>query len=221
MKIGRLENESARYAKLRDELQIAEKQLRDQRERVAQLRRGLPLDTRVDDELFEEVRDGVRLPVKLSHLFDEPDKPLVLMQFMYGKAQAEACPMCSMWADGYAAVVEHLSERVNFAVLIAGDVERFSLVAAARGWQNLRVVSAAGSDLKVRLGFEVADGSQLPGVSVFVRSDDGAIVHFYSQSALLGQSELRGMDLLSPVWSYLDLTPEGRGEWYPSGMSAP
>ena len=26
----------------------------------------------------------------------------------------------------------------------------------------------------------------------------------------------RGIDLLSPVWNLLDLTPEGRGEWLPS-----
>ena len=24
----------------------------------------------------------------------------------------------------------------------------------------------------------------------------------------------RGIDLLSPVWHLLDLTPQGRGEWY-------
>jgi predicted dithiol-disulfide oxidoreductase (DUF899 family) len=24
----------------------------------------------------------------------------------------------------------------------------------------------------------------------------------------------RGIDLLSPVWHVLDLTPRGRGEWY-------
>jgi predicted dithiol-disulfide oxidoreductase (DUF899 family) len=26
----------------------------------------------------------------------------------------------------------------------------------------------------------------------------------------------RGIDLLSPVWHLLDLTPGGRGDWYPS-----
>ncbi len=25
----------------------------------------------------------------------------------------------------------------------------------------------------------------------------------------------RGMDLLSPVWNYLDLTPDGHGDWFP------
>ena len=26
----------------------------------------------------------------------------------------------------------------------------------------------------------------------------------------------RGVDLLSPVWNLLDLTPQGRGDWYAS-----
>ncbi len=28
----------------------------------------------------------------------------------------------------------------------------------------------------------------------------------------------RGLDLLNPVWNILDLTPQGRGDWYP-GLS--
>jgi predicted dithiol-disulfide oxidoreductase (DUF899 family) len=26
----------------------------------------------------------------------------------------------------------------------------------------------------------------------------------------------RGIDLLAPIWHFLDLTPEGRGNWYTS-----
>ncbi|MFE5399799.1 hypothetical protein ACFQ9Z_00035 [Streptomyces sp. NPDC056580] len=26
----------------------------------------------------------------------------------------------------------------------------------------------------------------------------------------------RGIDLLAPVWHLLDLTPQGRGDWYPT-----
>ena len=28
--------------------------------------------------------------------------------------------------------------------------------------------------------------------------------------------QFRGIDLLSPVWNLLDLTPKGRGDWEPS-----
>ena len=59
MLYGKLSNESERYRKARAELLEAEMGLRDQRERVAELRRALPLDTRVDDYLFHDGRKPV------------------------------------------------------------------------------------------------------------------------------------------------------------------
>jgi predicted dithiol-disulfide oxidoreductase (DUF899 family) len=41
--------------------------------------------------------------------------------------------------------------------------------------------------------------------------------HFYSASAIMDVDEGRGMDLLSPVWHFLDLAPDGRGDWCPPG----
>ena len=215
MAIGRLPNESEEYGEIRDRLQEEEKALRDQRERVAALRRQLPLDTVLDDQVFEEFRNSKRVVVRLSELFDDPSQPLVLMHFMHGKKQAEPCPMCTMWADGYNGVVPHLRRRMNFAVLIAGDIESFTSFAESRHWDHLRLVSAGDSDFKQRVGFETEDGGQFPGLSVFVREADGSLRHFYSQSALMGDDKFRGMDLLSPVWNFLDVTPEGRGDWFP------
>ena len=214
MKIARFEKESDAYRQARDELQAAEIALREQRERVAELRRSLPRDHAIDDLVFQEAKGGKAVPVNLSELFANPDQPLVLMQFMYGKKQENACPMCSMWADGYNGAMKHLRQHMNFAVLVEGDPVVFSEFAASRGWDQLRIVSSAGTTLKSDLGFETPDGGQIPGVSVFERKADGSITHFYSQSAMLDDSG-RGMDLLSPVWNYMDLTPEGRADWFP------
>lgn len=214
MNIGRPPNESPAHRNLRDELRDAEIALRDQRERVAELRRRLPLDTVIDDQVFEEIRDGARVPVRLSELFDDPAKTLVLVHFMYGKKQEKPCPMCTLWADGYAGIVSHLRQRMNFAVLVAGDIGTFGEYARSRGWWKLRVVSAAGSELKRRLGFEEDDGAQWPGASVF-RRDGSRLIHSYSVCANFGEEQYRGMDLLSPFWHFLDLTPEGRGDFMP------
>lgn len=214
--IGTHPKQSPEYTKQRTELFEAEVALRDQRERVAELRRALPQDTEVGDETFARVRDGAVEPVKLSALFDDPSKPLLLMHFMFGKKQQSPCPMCSGWADGYDGIQKHLAQRANFFVFVAGDVAEFEAYARSRGWQNLSIVSAAESDLKRTLGFEGNDGAQHPGVSVFVRRDDGTVVHTYSQCAFLGEAGFRGMDLLSPLWHFLDLTPEGRGDFMPS-----
>jgi predicted dithiol-disulfide oxidoreductase (DUF899 family) len=215
MALRPLANESPEYRKLRAELLEAERALRDQIERVAALRRALPAGTVVEDAVFEEVREGVRVPVRLSELFERPDQTLVLMHFMYGKKQAKPCPMCTLWADGYDGIVPHLRQRVSFAVLVAGDPGAFAEYARSRAWRNLRIVGAAGSDLKQRLGFEQPDGAQWPGASVFRKHADGTLVHTYSVNADLAPGQLRGMDLLSPFWSFLDLTPEGRGDFMP------
>ncbi|MCG8588763.1 MAG: DUF899 domain-containing protein [Proteobacteria bacterium] len=215
MRIARFDAESPDYAKLRDELHDAEIALRDQRERVAALRRALPQDGVIENQTFEELCDGVRLPVTLSDLCPEPGRSLVLMHFMYGKQQQTPCPMCTLWADGYDGIVPHLQQRVDFAVLVAGDAGAFAEYGRQRGWSHLRLLSAADSDLKRRLGFETEEGQQHPGVSIFRRSESGDLIHAYSLCAMLGSGEFRGMDLLSPLWHFLDLTPEGRGDFMP------
>jgi predicted dithiol-disulfide oxidoreductase (DUF899 family) len=49
-----LPNESDEYLSKREELRLAEIELMRQRERVAELRRGLPQGTAVQDYAFEE-----------------------------------------------------------------------------------------------------------------------------------------------------------------------
>jgi predicted dithiol-disulfide oxidoreductase (DUF899 family) len=217
-----LPQESDAYRAARDELAQAEIALREQREKVAALRRELPLDTALADDplLLEGPRDlaagddPVR-KVRLSELLAESEKPLVLLHFMYGKAQSEPCPMCTLWADGYDGIVPHLEQRVNFAVFVAGELAPFRRYARERGWRHLRILSAGASTLKRDLGFEDAAGAQEPGVSVFARGSDGALRHFYSGGAIMDDGGYRGMDLLSPLWSFLDVTPQGRGDFMP------
>jgi predicted dithiol-disulfide oxidoreductase (DUF899 family) len=216
------ENESQAYRDLRQELVDAEIALKDQCEAVAGLRRRLRADTPVPDYVLLEgprdlgAGDEPLRSVQLSGLFEEPQQPLMLMHFMYGKKQTKPCPMCTMWADGYDGVVPHLAQKMSFAVLIAGDVGAFRAFARERGWRNLRVLSAGESTIKTDLGFEDADGAQEPGVSVFTLGPNGQTYHFYSGGAMFGDGQFRGMDLLSPVWHFLDLTPQGRGDWLPS-----
>ena len=215
MPVARWPDESPEYAKLRDELHAAEVALRDQRERVAELRRKLPGDAVIEDQTFREVRDGEIVDVKLSELFDDPGKPLILMHFMYGGSQTSPCPMCTCWADAYDGALPHLAQHASFAIFIAGDPGAFGEYARSRGWQNARIVSAGESDLKRRLEFESPEGGQLPGASVITRDSDGRLHHFYSVSAMLGGDGFRGMDLLNPLWHFIDLLPAGRGDFMP------
>ncbi len=207
--------QSEQYRTLREELRQQEIELKEQRERVAELRRRLPLDTVVEDHVFTEAVDGSIRDVRLSGLFTQRDRPLVLMHFMFGKKQTEPCPMCTLWADGYDGIVEHLSQRVDFAVLVAGDAAEFERYARGRGWDRLRVVSSGDTPFKRDVGMEDAEGAQQPGVSVLELADDGTIRHFYTGGAWMGDGHFRGMDLLSPLWSFLDVTRQGRGDFMP------
>jgi predicted dithiol-disulfide oxidoreductase (DUF899 family) len=208
-------SESDEYQRQREELRVAELELIDQAERVAALRRRLPADTVVDDYPLIDVASGDR--VQLSELFSAPGRPLILYHFMFGKAQTEPCPLCTMWIDGYNAAAPHLTQNADFAVVAAADPAAIAAHAASRGWSNLRLLSAGGSTFKYDLGSEEADGEQIESVSVFTRGNDGSVRHVYSKGAQLADDRReRGIDLLPPVWNLLDLTPNGRGDWYPS-----
>ncbi|MDD5328553.1 MAG: DUF899 family protein [Sulfuricella sp.] len=49
------------------------------------------------------------------------------------------------------------------------------------------------------------------------RDADGTLRHTYSAHPRMGaEIKERGIDLLTPVYNLLDLTPKGRGDWYAS-----
>ena len=120
-----LTNESSQYLAKREELRLAEVALMQQRERVAELRRSLPQGAPLKDYVFLEgpadldAGDTPVETVRLSELFTAPRRALVIHQMMFGKKNTSPCPMCTMWLDGWNAVVPHLAESVDIAVVAA------------------------------------------------------------------------------------------------------
>jgi predicted dithiol-disulfide oxidoreductase (DUF899 family) len=209
---------SAAYVDARAQLTAAEDELKHQRERVAELRRQLPADTPVETDYRFTVSDGsgaISTEVPLADLFADPALPLLVIHFMWNPADAEPCPLCTMWADGYDGVVRHLENRANVVLVIKQKLEPFLQFADQRGWRNLRVASSHGTTFNRDFGMESETGSQMPGVSVFQRQGDATVSHFYTVSALLGDDRRRGLDLLTPVWNMFDLLPDGRGDFMP------
>ncbi|NKC16232.1 MAG: DUF899 domain-containing protein [Gammaproteobacteria bacterium] len=180
MNLHTLGTESSEYMAQREALWQAEVALKEQREAVAALRRALPLTTPVTtDYRFQacKVGDDTIDEIGLDGCFRDGNNTAIMMQFMYGKAQKNACPMCAMWTDGYSGVIAHINQRASFSVVVAGELESFRDFARSRGWNpQLQLLSAAGSTFKADLSMETPDGSQLPGVSVFVRKA-GQIYH--------------------------------------------
>ncbi len=214
-------DEPAEYARRREELRQAEVELMHHREKVASLRRQLPVGAVVSDYEFlegpRELADG-DVPVttvRLSELFTSPQRALVVQHVMYGKRQTSPCPMCTMWIDGLNGVVRHIGQNADFVVAAAADPATLRAHARDRGWDNVRLLSCGASTFQYDLGAEDEEGNQDSTVSVFTLDADGTPRHFYSCHPSMAEDIAeRGIDLLSPVWHLLDLTPHGRGDWY-------
>lgn len=220
------EGASPDYVDARAELLRAEAALRDERERVAAMRRRLPPGPAMDQyEFTEGPRDfgsadpSTYTTTRLDELVPA-DRPLVVYHMMFGPDDDEACPMCSTWVDGLHGVAHHLGRRVEFAVIAKATLDKLRAWALRRGWNGLRLLSSGNTSFNLDLGVEADGGAQEPGISVFTKDDDGAVRHRYTMQADLGipgvqGADQRGVDLYSPVWHVLDLLPEGRGSWYP------
>ena len=215
-----LPNESEEYLSQREKLRLAEIELMRQRENVAELRRHLPAAAAIQDYVFEEgpvsldAGDAPTRTVRLSELFTGPNRSVLIYHFMYGKNQTKPCPMCTAMIDCINGIAQHLTQNIDLAIVAAADPVALRAHARTRGWNRLRLLSAGTSTFKYDLGSEDKDGGQDSTVSVFTREPNGILRHFYSGHPRLGPNiQQRGLDELNPIWNFLDLTPQGRGDW--------
>jgi predicted dithiol-disulfide oxidoreductase (DUF899 family) len=216
----RFPNETPQYRAARDELLEAERRLRGEIERVAAMRRRLPMGGLVpQDYVFEEAAQPVPRNVRLSELFAPGKDTLVLYGFMYGPEMEQACPMCTSFLDGLNGNAMHVARRLNLAVMAKSPAARLEAHARSRGWSHLRMLSWGGTTFGRDYHCEVEGGAQNTILHVFAKRPDG-VHHFWSTELNLlpaepGQNH-RHIDLMWPLWNVLDTTPEGRGEdWYP------
>lgn len=190
-----------------------EKAATRERDRLAARRRALP-PARVDADYRFMTEAGA---CGLDALFGDHDQ-LVVYHFMYGVDWEKPCLSCSFWADGFDGVTPHLAARgVGFVAVSHAPLERLAACKAENGWR-FDWASAVGPAFRTDFGvfFEGEDGpgynysgrrpsGEMPGLSVFVRGEDGAIGHAYSTYA-------RGLEGFNVAYQLLDLTPRGRDE---------
>jgi predicted dithiol-disulfide oxidoreductase (DUF899 family) len=210
----RVPGESAEYRAARTALLAAEIELRRNIERVAAQRRALPPGAQVMGDYRFVTEAG---ETDLAGLFGEK-QTLVTFSYMFGPQRARPCPMCTNLLDAWDANALDIGQRVSLVVVARSPLERLLAWKQERGWRNLRLVSDLNENFfRDYFGLE-PDGSESGVDNVFTRRD-GVIRHFYSgemtsQTADPGQDQ-RGAPDPAPVWNVLDLTPEGRGDWYP------
>jgi len=227
MKVS-IKGESEAYRKLRDELLEAETALKDQTERVAALRRQLPPGPVVEiDYIFREGPADLSddspahsRDVRLSELFAPGKDSLIVDHLMWAPGDELPCRMCNMWADGYAAVAPHVSDKVNFVLVAKVDLATLRAWGRRRGWGKFRLLSSHDNTFN-RDYFVEDETGQRPAVSVFKRAPDGKIHFTYTTEMSRNPGHHRGIDPFSPVWHFFDLLPEGRGNWMPKHFYGP
>ena len=213
----RFPGESDEYRDARNKLLKAEIELRENIEKVAKLRRQLPLGGKIPrDYVVEELVGGEIEEIKLSELFKPGTNTLIIYSFMYGPRMENPCPACTAIIDGFNGFIHHLEQRVSFAVVAKSPIKRIVEFADSRNWSGLHLLSSEKNYFNSDYFAETEEGSQMPMCDVFVKRDYG-IYHFWGSELLYAPSEghPRHMDLMWPIWNFLDLTPEGRGtDWH-------
>jgi len=113
-------------------------------------------------------------------------------------------------------------------------IARLEAWARSRGWRNLQMLSTVGNDyshhyfgdtskfgseMRTARGYEPGKDWDEPMYNVFRKDADGTVRHFWDSELLYVQEEPgqhhRAGDLVDPVWGLLDMSPEGRGDFFP------
>ena len=211
----RFPGESTQYRSARNALLAEEIELRRHIERVAALRRALP----PGGELPRDYRfDGENGAATLTQMFGDHDT-LITYNWMFGPKRERPCPMCTSLLSALDGEMPDILQRVAFAVIARGPIERLVAFKKERGWRYLRVYSSGGNSFNRDYANEDPDAGDNPAFNVFTRSG-GTLRHFWGdemgpQTADPGQDP-RGAPDPMPLWAMLDLTPGGRGtDWYP------
>ena len=210
----RFPNESNEYRQARDVLLAEEIELRRHIERVAEQRRALPPGGTVPKNYAFIGQYG---PVSFSELFGDK-QTLAIYSYMYGPQREQPCPMCTSLMAAWDGEALDVEQRIALVMVARSPIERLLKVKKARGWQHLKLYSDLDGDFT--RDYVSADDADMPAFNVFTRRD-GTIRHFWSgemgsSTADPGQDP-RGAPDLTPLWTILDNTPEGRGiDWYPS-----
>jgi predicted dithiol-disulfide oxidoreductase (DUF899 family) len=211
----RYPNESAGYRRARDALLIEEIELRRHIERVAEQRRALPDGGEVTKNYTFIGENG---PASFAELFGDK-QTLAVYSYMFGPQREQPCPMCTSLLSAWDGEVPDITQRVALAVVARSPIERLLAFKQQRGWHHLPLWSDTSGEFSRDYHGVTPEGGDDAAFNVFTRRG-GSIRHFWSgemngATADPGQDP-RGAPDLMPIWTILDVTPEGRGtDWYP------
>jgi predicted dithiol-disulfide oxidoreductase (DUF899 family) len=206
------------WTEARKQLLAREKEFNRLRDQLSADRRALPWE-RVEKSYAFEGPSGRET---LADLFAGRSQ-LVVYHFMLGPDWEEGCKGCSFWADNFTGIDVHLAHRdVTLLAVSSAPLQKIDAFKQRMGWQ-FKWVSSAGCDFNrdYQVTFTPEDLekgevfynyawiksslTERPGISVFYKTQDGAVYHTYSTYS-------RGLDMMNGAYHYLDLVPKGRDE---------
>jgi predicted dithiol-disulfide oxidoreductase (DUF899 family) len=204
-----------------------EKEFTQLRDQLSRERRELPWELVEKEYIFED-ESGRQT---LADMF-EGRSQLIIYHAMFNPETAgphttwtadAPCFVCSFWMDNFNGITVHLNHRdITMVAVSRAPYPKLAAYKKRMGW-TFPWLSSAGSDFnfdyhvsftedelktdKVEYNYRLHpwSGSEAPGISVFLKDEDGRIYHTYSTYE-------RGLDMLNVAYHYMDLVPKGRDE---------
>ena len=175
--------------------------LKDYRKRIE----GLRADMR-------QVQAAVEPEEVADYVFQTPDGPVKLSQLFGAKKDlfvihnmGRGCVACTMWADGYNGIYDHLADRAAFVISSPDTPEVQKAFAESRGWR-FPMVSHVGTTFAEDMGYRGEKG-WWPGISVFRKEGDKVM---RVSDTVLGPD-----DDFNAAWHMFAMLPEGANGWRP------
>jgi len=201
----------------RKQLLAKEKEFTRLRDDLSRQRREMPWEKVEKQYLFE----GAKGKETLADLF-EGRSQLLVYHFMFGPGWEQGCPSCSFLGDSFDGITIHIAQRdTSFVAISRATLPEIEAFKKRMGWK-FNWVSSNGNDFnydyKVSFSKEdISSGKPVynyetipfpseegPGASAFIKKD-GQIYHTYSTYS-------RGLDILLPMYNWIDMTAKGRDE---------
>jgi predicted dithiol-disulfide oxidoreductase (DUF899 family) len=179
--------------------------------------------TGASDALAVERRRQPMMRVEKAYEFDGPDgkaslldlfegrRQLFVYSFMFGPNQEVGCDGCSMVVDQLTDI-RHLHARdTSFALVSRAPLEKLLPYRERMGWDDIPWYSWGGGDYGVDLGLSPPEpqpgtyqDGEMFGLNAFLRDGDEIYRTYFTTH--------RGLEVIGPVWSFLDRSALGRQE---------
>lgn len=117
-----------------------------------------------------------------------------------------SCRYCTLWADGFNGVFDHLADRAAFLVTSPDAPDAQRKFAESRGWR-FPMASVGDSPFPADMGYRSDDGGYLPGISVFQKRDRALV--------RVSDTALGPGDDFCLIWPMFEMFPEGAAGWMP------